>query len=206
VPKQIASVVRDRQDLDEIEITELISRGVPDPLPKNGEGGMNLTYVAALRSNGGPGTPILTASGTIPAHVRPPADWLPQQDTRPGVFVIPSPEPKTVQIRVASTVPGSMNAFLAHLFGPRRDNPIADLHESSLTQPAETKPQGADTAAATGRVQVKTIVVNRQTSEVLRTQEASAVPLAGGGGARRNPLIGALPVVPAGSFGKRSGG
>jgi hypothetical protein len=206
VPRQIASAVQDKQDLDDIEIVELTSRGVPDALPKNGEGGMNPTYVAALRSNGGPGTAIRTASGTIPAHVRPPADWLPQKDARPNVFVIPSSEPKTVPVRVASALPRSMAAFLAYLFGPERDNPIANLHESSLTQPAGTKSRSADTAPIAGRVPVRPIPVNRQTSEVQRTREASAVPLAGDGGTRRNLLIGALPVVPAGSFEKRSGG
>src|SRR5262249_14216425 len=123
VPKQIASAVRDKQELDEIEMTELVSRGVPAPLPRNGEGGMNLTYVSALRSNGGPGADIRTASGTIPAHVRPPADWLPQEDTRVRVFAIPSPEPKTVQVRVVAAVPSSMAAFFAQLFGPKRYDP-----------------------------------------------------------------------------------
>ena len=206
VPKQIASAVQDKQDLDEIEMIELISRGVPAALPKNGEGGMNFTFVSALRSNGGPGTVIRTAAGTIPAHVRPPADWLPQEVTRVSVFAIPSPEPKTVQVRVASAVPGSMATFFAHLFGPKRDNPVANLHESPLTQPAETKSQGSDTAPTAGRVQVKAIVVNRQTSEVQRIQEASAVPLADRGGTRRNLPIGAVPVVPAGSFERRFGG
>jgi murein L,D-transpeptidase YafK len=206
VPKQIASAVQDKQELDEIETIELISRGVPAVLPKNGEGGMNFTFVSALRSNGGPGTPIRTASGTIPAHVRPPADWLPRQETRVSVFTIPSPEPKPVQIRAASAALSSMAALFAQLFGPKRDNPIANLHETSLTQSAETKSQGSDTAPTAGRVQVKAIVVNRQASDVQPIQEASAVPLADRGGVRRNLLIGAVPVLPAARFEKRSGG
>jgi hypothetical protein len=103
-------------------------------------------------------------------------------------------------------VPGSMAAFFAQLFGPKRDNPIANLHETPLTQPAETKSQGSDTPPTASRVQVKAIVVTRQTSEVRRIQEASALPLADRGGARRSLLIGAVPVVPAGSFEKRFGG
>ena len=203
VAKQIASAVGDKQDLDEIEMVELISRGVPAPLPKNGEGGMNFTYVAALRTNGGPGTAIRTASGTIPAHVRPPADWLPQEHARASIFVIPSPEPKTVPVRVASAMPRSGAGFFAQLFGSKRDNPIANLHESSPTQPAEPKSHGAGPAATAGRTQIKVIVVNPQISEMQRIQEASAVPLAGGAGACRGVLVGAVPVVPAGSFEKR---
>jgi hypothetical protein len=35
---------------------------------------MNATYLAALKANGGPGSDIRTASGTIPSYVRPPAE------------------------------------------------------------------------------------------------------------------------------------
>ena len=52
---------------------ELISRGTPAVPVKTGiDGGMNATFLAAVKSHGGPGAPIKTALGTIPAHVNPP--------------------------------------------------------------------------------------------------------------------------------------
>jgi hypothetical protein len=62
---------------------------------------MNPTFLSALRSHGGPGTAIRTASGTIPAHVRPPPDSLPP-GTSVSVFALASAEAKPVQVRVAS--------------------------------------------------------------------------------------------------------
>jgi hypothetical protein len=85
---------------------------------------MHSTFVTELKSNGGPGTAIRTASGTIPAHVQPPADSL-SKGTSASVFVIPSPEPKIVQARVASAVPSSIGAFFGQLFSSKRDNPTA---------------------------------------------------------------------------------
>jgi murein L,D-transpeptidase YafK len=203
MPQQIASAVHNKQDLDEIETTQLISRGVPVALVTNGgDGDMNPTFLSALRSNGGPGTAIRTASGTIPAHVRPPADSL-SQGTAASVFAIPSPEPKTVQVRVASAAPSSIGAFFGQLSG---SNPTVNVRESSLTQPAQTKSQAADTAPSAARAQTKAIASTRETPEAQRTQEPSAESPPDGAGARRtNLLIGAVPIVPAGSFENRLG-
>src|SRR5436190_11639377 len=67
VPQQIASAVHDKQHRDEIETTDLISREVAAALAiTGGDGGMNPIFLSALRSHGGPGTAIRTASGTIP--------------------------------------------------------------------------------------------------------------------------------------------
>jgi murein L,D-transpeptidase YafK len=208
VPQQIASAVHDKQHLDEIETTELISRGVPAaPAANGGEGGMNSTFLAALRSNGGPGTAIPTPSGTIPPHVRPPADSF-SQGTSATAFAIPSPEPKTVQVRVASAAPSSIGAFFGQLFGSKRDNPTANVRESWLTQRAQTKSQVADAAPSAARAQTKATVVSRETLEAQRTQEPSAPPppdLDPKGARTTNLLIGAVPIVPAGSFENRFG-
>ena len=70
VPEYIAAAVRDKQRRDDIQIAELISRGTPIAHATTGiDGGMNLTFLAAVKSHGGPGATIRTASGTIPAHV-----------------------------------------------------------------------------------------------------------------------------------------
>jgi murein L,D-transpeptidase YafK len=200
VPQQIASAVHNKQHLDEIETTQLISRGVRAALATNGgDGGMNPIFLSALRSHGGPGTAIATASGTIPAHVRPPADSL-----SASVFAIAFPEPKTVRVRVASAAPNSIGTFFGQLFGSKRNNPTADVRDNSLTQPAQTKSQEADTAPSAARAQTKVIATTREIPEAQRTQSVEPPP--DGGGARTtNLLIGALPIVPAGTFESRFG-
>jgi murein L,D-transpeptidase YafK len=75
VEEDIAVAVREKQRRDEIETAELINRGIPAvPVTSGGDGGMNPTFLAAVRSQRDPGTVIRTASGTIPAYVNPPKD------------------------------------------------------------------------------------------------------------------------------------
>jgi murein L,D-transpeptidase YafK len=75
VPQDIAAAVRDRQRRDNIQTAELISRGTPTvPVTTGIDGGMNPVFLAAVKSHGGPGATIRTASGTIPADVHPPAE------------------------------------------------------------------------------------------------------------------------------------
>jgi murein L,D-transpeptidase YafK len=78
VPEEIASVVHNKERGDEAEFAQLVIRGVPAvATTTGGKGGMNATYLAALKANGGPGSDIHTTSGTIPSYVRPPAEPSP---------------------------------------------------------------------------------------------------------------------------------
>jgi len=71
--EDIAVAAREKQRRDEMEIAELINRGTPAvPMTSRADGGMNPTFLAAVRSQRDPGAVIRTASGTIPAHVNPP--------------------------------------------------------------------------------------------------------------------------------------
>ena len=73
VPENIAAAVGEKQRREDIETTKLIIRGIPPvPTTTRVDGGMNPIFLAALKSQGGPGRGIHTASGTIPAHVNPP--------------------------------------------------------------------------------------------------------------------------------------
>jgi hypothetical protein len=73
VREDIAVAVREKQHRDDIEIVELINRGIPTvPVTTGGDGGMNATFLAAVRSQRDAGAVIRTASGTIPAYVNPP--------------------------------------------------------------------------------------------------------------------------------------
>jgi len=75
VEEDIAVAVREKQRRDEIETVELINRGVPTvPGMSRADGGMNSTFLAAVRSQRDPSAVIRTASGTIPAYVNPPKD------------------------------------------------------------------------------------------------------------------------------------
>jgi murein L,D-transpeptidase YafK len=225
VPQQIASAVHSKQQRDEIETAQLISRGTPAASATNGgDGGMNLVFLSALRSHGGPGTAIRPASGTIPARVHPPADSFPQGIST-SVFAIASPEPKPVQVRVASAASSSsgIGAFFGNLFGSKHDNTNPNVRESSVTQPVSAKSQAASTTPGAVPAQTKAAATTKETPEVPRTtggnnlgttkpqspspqQEPRAEPPADAGGARTtNLLVGAVPTVQAGAFDNRFG-
>ena len=219
VPQQIASAVHNKQHRDEIETAQLISRGIPAALATNGgEGGMNSVFVSALRSKGGPGIAIRTASGTIPARVHPPSDALPQ-GTIASFLGIGSPEVKSVEVRVASAAPSpsGIGAFFGNLFGSKHDNTSANVGESSVAQPVQTKAQAAPASAPLGQTKATTTTkgtpeAQHNDSKNLATtkpqasppqQKPSTEPPPDAGAARTtNLLIGALPTVPAGAFGK----
>jgi len=74
VREDIVVAVREKQHRDEMETVELINRGTSTvPVTTGGDGGMNPTFLAAVKSNRDPRAVIRTASGTIPAYVDPPA-------------------------------------------------------------------------------------------------------------------------------------
>jgi hypothetical protein len=78
VPQEITSAVHNKERQDELQFVQLVIRGVPTvATTTGGQGGMNATYLAALKANGGPGSDIRTASGTIPGYVHPPAELSP---------------------------------------------------------------------------------------------------------------------------------
>jgi hypothetical protein len=82
VPQEIASVVHSKERQDEAQFAQLVIRGVPTAATTTrGQGGMNATFLAALKANGGPGSDIRTDSGTIPGYVHPPAEPSPGLST-----------------------------------------------------------------------------------------------------------------------------
>src|SRR5439155_4319193 len=67
VPQEIASAVRDKERRDDNQLAQLVARGGPTAATSTGgQGGMNATFLAAVRAHGGPGSDIRTAAGTIP--------------------------------------------------------------------------------------------------------------------------------------------
>ena len=94
VPQDLAAAVLQKQRRDDIETTRLIIRGIPTaPVATGVDGGMNPIFRAAVKSRGGPGAAIHTASGTIPADVNPPIERI---ETTTGNFTgIPSSRSNT---------------------------------------------------------------------------------------------------------------
>ena len=204
VPPQIASAVHRKQHRDEIETAQLISQGTPTAsASRGGEGGMNVTFLSALRAHGGPGTDIRTTSGTIPARARPPADG-----TIATLFGITSPEVKPLPVRVASAAPSSstVGAFFGNLFGSKRDNTNANVLE--VTQPIQTKSRAVASATP---VQTKAIAITRPTPDVQHAtnpqasaqqqEPRAAPPLPNAEGVGTTVLLkGAAPTLPVGGF------
>jgi murein L,D-transpeptidase YafK len=191
VPEDIMAAVREKQRKDDIQTAELINRGVPAaPASMNVDGGMNPTFLSAVKSHGGPGATIHTASGTIPPHVNPPAETPAETTTGsfPGSFMSlasaeskPAPAPRS-SVQVASAAPassGGISGFFGNLFGSKGEDQSAADPKSS--QPAvgapKTKPAAAPAAAKptqTAAAQPAAATAIRPKSEQAKSEPRSA--------------------------------
>jgi murein L,D-transpeptidase YafK len=142
VPQEIASAVHAKERHDEAQFVQLVVRGVPTVATTNGgQGGMNATYLAALKANGGPGSDIRTASGTIPGYVRPPAEPPPGLGTASlSGFISPAPRPSQVQF-----------ASAAQRSGAGAEVSMAERQASTQRKNAKTEPD-AKSASAGGLI------------------------------------------------------
>jgi murein L,D-transpeptidase YafK len=218
VPQEVASAVRDKQRRDDIQTAELINRGTPAMPARMGvDGGMNPTFLAAVRSHGGPGTTIRTSSGTIPPHVNPPAGSSSPETTTGSTFSLASAESRPAQVQVASAAPssGGIGGFFGNLFGSKRENQSGDARGTAAApsaqakaQPTPTTPKPAQTATIGGihakpeTQSAKVAVAKPQPSPPRQeaSAEAEAKPAS-----TANVLNGAAPTVPAGGFENRFG-
>jgi murein L,D-transpeptidase YafK len=198
VPQEVASAVREKERRDDIQVAELINRGTPVvPARTGADGGMNPTFLSAVKSHGGPGATIRTASGTIPAHVNPPAGSL---ETPTGSnFGLASYESRPVQ--VASTTPssGGISGFFSNLFGSRRETP-------STAAPAQPAP--AKVAAAPSKPASPPPPPDKAGKVAAAKPAPPAPEVAGEEGkpaSQPSLLSGAAPTVPAGGFENRFG-
>ena len=224
VPEDIMAAVRDKQHRDDIQTAELINRGTPAaPASMNVDGGMNPTFLSAVKSRGGPGATIHTAAGTIPPHVNPPAE--PSEATTGSFLSLasaeskPAPAPRSsVQVasaHVASASPassGGIGGFFSNLFGSKSEDQTAG---QKAAQPAEVSAPKSKLAAkpAAGAVRPKSEPQPAETKSanagVARPQpapprqEASAEPSKPD--SINGLLNGAAPTVPSGGFENRFG-
>jgi hypothetical protein len=212
VPEEIASAVRDKQRRDDVQTAELTSRGTPAaPVRMGVDGGMNPTFLAAVKSHGGPGAPIKTALGTIPAHVNPPAET--SADTG-GIMSLasaesrPAPAPRS-SVQVASAAPGSsggIGGFFGNLFGSKSED-----QSSQSTQTAAPKAKPADaakrvqTAARTARPKSEPPKSEPHPADSKTADAAVAKPSPPKQEANAARLSGAAPTMPSGGFDSRFG-
>ncbi|HZN28459.1 MAG TPA: murein L,D-transpeptidase family protein, partial [Xanthobacteraceae bacterium] len=145
VPADLVAAVRDKQRREDMQTAELISRGTPAaPVRTGTDGGMNPTFLAAVKSHGGGGANIRTAVGTIPAHVNPPA--APQPETTTGsTMSLASSESKPAaaprsSVQVASASSGGIGSFFGNLFGSKSES------EQPAAEPPAPKPKAAAAA------------------------------------------------------------
>ena len=218
VPQQIASAVRNKERRDEAQFAQLVSRGVATvATTTDGQGGMNATFLAAVRAHGGPGSDIRTASGTIPGHVHPPAESSPGLSTA-SLFSFASPASRPAPVQVASATPASGGGVFGGLFGSKRETQSTDTRTTAGQSP-QAKSAAATTTASTGHTTAKSGTASKgsakttaegkkiatakpQSSPAQKTAsaEADAKPAS-----TSNLLAGAAPTVPAGSFDSRFG-
>jgi hypothetical protein len=212
VPEDIANAVREKQRRDDIQTAELVNRGTPTAPVKTGvDGGMNASFLSAVKSHGGPGATIHTAMGTIPPHVNPPAE----RETAPtSIFSLASsdsspasPAGSTVQV-ASATSSGGIGGFFSNLFGSKAADQEAPSTQPALVskpkrtaavKPAQStaprskpEPPSAETKTAAA---AKAPAPKQEPSEEPQRNTASAT----------GTLTGAAPTVPSGGFDNRFG-
>jgi murein L,D-transpeptidase YafK len=114
VPQEIATSVREKQQRDETQMAQLISRGTPTvPVRTGTDGGMNPVFLAAVQAHGGTDSRIESRSlpGSIPANIRPPGEPSAEPPTGSTMSLAstesrPAPAPRSTQ--VASAAPGNL--------------------------------------------------------------------------------------------------
>jgi murein L,D-transpeptidase YafK len=204
VPSEIASAVRDKQRRDDIQTAELINKGTPAlPAHTGIDGGMNRTFLSAVRSQGGPGATIRTSAGTIPAHVNPPSEG--RDGSTGSTFSLASSE----QVQVASASSGGFGGFFSNLFGPKRESQSSDSRPAQApqakSQPAKPATTTAQAKPDAQRADAKKVAMAKpQPAAAPARQDASPNEEAKPASAP-NLLNGAAPTVPTGGFENRFG-
>jgi murein L,D-transpeptidase YafK len=209
VPQELARVVGEKQRRDDVQTADLINRGTAAlPAHMGVDGGMNATFLSAVRSHGGPGAPIRTASGTIPAHVNPPAGSL--RDDTGSTMSLASFDSRPAQVQVASATPsgGGIGGFFGSLFGPKRD--VASSEQRSAQPPAQAAPAPKPAQAVvtpTARLKPEPAADGRSAKVAQAKPQAQTPPADSDAKTASGPnlLNGAAPTVPAGGFENRFG-
>jgi hypothetical protein len=174
------------------------------------DGGMNPTFLAAVKSHGGPGATIRTAIGTIPPHVNPPAE-SPASDSILSTMSLasteskPAPGPRS-SVQVASA--GSSGGFLSNLFGLKsEDQSAAPTAEAAKPKSAAAPAKPAHTSVAAKKpgpapAEVKAANAAATKPSPAKQEAATEQP---GKTTTTSLLNGAAPTMPSGGFDSRFG-
>ena len=217
VPADLVAAVREKQRRDDTQIATLINRGAPAAPVKTGtDGGMNPTFLAAVKSHGGAGSEIRTSVGTIPAHVNPPGEAA-QETTTGSTMSLASSESRpaaaprsSVQVASAAPAGGGIGSFFGNLFGSKTESeqPAAQRGSAEPAKPKSAAKPGQIATAGVARTKpaepqqspAKPSVLSSRT----QPQEANAEPPPKP--ANTSSLLqGAAPTVPSGTFENRFG-
>lgn len=223
IPEEIVAAVKEKQHRDDVQIAELINRGTPAAPVKMGvDGGMNATFLAAVKSHGGPGATIRTAAGTIPPHVNPPRQ---PESTAASMFSLASTESKPASgmrstVQVASATPtssGGIGGFFSNLFGSKAEDQGA---ASASTKPAETSSSKSKRAASAAKPSqgaagaprarpeaqpAETKTVNNNAAKTSPPKQDSSEEPQRNTASATGVLNGAAPTAPSGGFEGRFG-
>jgi hypothetical protein len=121
IDDELVAAVAEKQQNDERQTAELVSRGTQTVPVRTGlDGGMNPTFLAAFR----PHAPWTTVPGTIPAYARAPG----QPNIAPGTVAVAS-----------SSVPSSTSAVASSPVPASNQQPVA--YAASREQPANDQPR-----------------------------------------------------------------
>jgi hypothetical protein len=227
VNADVMAAVREKQQNDDRQVADLVSRGTNTvPVTTGNDGGMHPTFLAAFQrpysdSAGVIRSPFVSLPGTIPAHARPPG---PRDSDAATGSVVATPDPSRTQstTRVATAQPAaqppaqassSSGGLFGNLFSSS-GNSLSRLVGLGGSEPAaepapKAKPAAkpTQTAAAKPKTDAKTdtkpgAIPTAQTKPA--AAPAAAEPKAEAQQAN-NTLSGAQPAVPSGSFDTRWG-
>jgi len=229
VPEQIATLVREKQNRDDVQTAELINRGTPVAASRAGvDGGMNKVFMAALKkksdfidSDGriAAFNPAPKVPGTIPAHVNPPKEVAADTGSTGSVFSLasfaskPADEPERVQVASAGSTQSS-GGFFGNLFGSRQEEParpaVADIVKpkpNAKAAPAARTTATASVAPARPKAQAEPQLASAKSATAPRPQPAQDTSAAPQGQPQSGSLLtGAAPTVQANAFDNRFGG
>jgi murein L,D-transpeptidase YafK len=223
VPDDVVAAVKDKQQRDEAQFADLVSRGTPTvPVRMGTDGGMNPIFMAAVQAHGGTENRIESSSlpGSIPANIRPPGP--PTADVPTG---------STMSLASADSrpapAPGGSGSLFGGLFASNGDSGngggsaqpgvldrmsrLIGLHGAEQPTEAPPAPKAKPPAskptqtASAGAIKPKPKADTQQPATQPATQapsqqaNAAPPPATNNGGL----LTGAAAAVPAGSFDTR---
>jgi murein L,D-transpeptidase YafK len=193
VNEELVAAVKEKQQNDERQMAELVSRGTPTvPIRTGTDGGMHSVFLAAFKqpytdAAGIIRTPAVSLPGTIPAHARPPGE--------------PNAEPSTGSVvdtrgpsRVALAPQNSSSGGSGNLFGNLFSNDDKSQASSGGLMDRVTRAVGlrngepaAETPAAKGKPPAKptqTATAARKPASEQQQAAAGAKPAANAGAIR----------------------